>query len=336
MMARKTKIVYNSLLWPLFEKYVTDPLFKFIPWGLPANVITLIGNFCLLLGTLTAYFTHRGTLTWWPLIPVLVYIYLGCDCLDGKQARRTNTSSSLGGFLDHFFDILAMGHMLTMLIFAFDINDPFTVGVMIAVGYLSIFGSYYEQYYTRTMVFESISAFEMMTFSNVLCCLGFFGRGMIRGFLKIEIFFHISILDLAIGFAILVGIISMIKNIHRTGRTGKKRCFLYFPLMAVVVFFSAKFFGVLGTVFIVTLYCGTYVERLMIAYEEEKKEPTLDFMFPLLLGAAFGLNIPGEIVFMAGMAYQIISLVVVFLYGFIPLRDGWVWINPPNRINPPK
>jgi ethanolaminephosphotransferase len=332
----KTKIVYESLLWPRFEKYVSDPLFKFIPWGVPANMMTLIGNLCMFLATLAAYYASRGggggrshPFNYWQLIPLLICIYFIGDLLDGKQARRTGTCSVLGEFLDHFFDILVMGQVLAMLFFAYQMNSPLITGAVICIGYFPLFGSYYEQYYTNTLYFEKISSFESILFSTALCCLGFVDGA--RTFLKQKLFLNLSIIDMAILIAVITAIVLGVRNLLRAGNLGRKRYYVFFPLVVLTLFFSAHYFTAYSIIFIMTFYCGSYVQRFMLAYVKEEKEPAPDFVFPILLGAALFLKLPREMVVPVGIGYQCACMFLVFLSGFVSFKDGWVWINPTRQ-----
>jgi phosphatidylglycerophosphate synthase len=327
-MSDNTKIVYKSLLWPLYEKYISDPLFEFIPWGLPANMITIFGNLCMFLAVLTAYLANRQLFHLWQIIPLLVLIYLTGDLLDGKQARRTNTSSGLGEFLDHFHDILVMGYVISMLMFAFDIRDTLFIAIIIATGYLSMFGSYYEQYYTNTLYFESISSFETIVFATLLCCIGFLGGT--ANLLNREIFFHLSTIKIICILTAIFAFILMLRNLCRSRTRGWKLCFLFFPMVIVTVALSTHYFSMVQIMVIITLYCASYVERLMLAHVKNEKSPVPDFVFPIALTLTYFIKAPDSIVIVASIIYQFVSIVMIFLYGFIPLRSGWIWVNPPK------
>lgn len=49
--------------------------------------------------------------SWWPFAGAALglFIYQSLDAIDGKQARRTNSSSSLGELFDHGCDSVSMG-----------------------------------------------------------------------------------------------------------------------------------------------------------------------------------------------------------------------------------
>jgi phosphatidylserine synthase len=331
-MSKKTKVVDEALLWPRFEKYVSDPLFKLIPWEVPANVLTLIGNFCMFLATLTAYYASRGgkgLFKHWQFIPLLVCVYLICDLLDGKQARRTGTCSALGEFLDHFFDILATGQIPAMFFFAYKMDNPLITGLIVCIGYFPFFGTFYELYYTGTMYFERISGFETIFFSTTLCCLGFVGGA--REFIKQKLFFNLSIMDAAILIAVTTAVVLGIMNLRREGKPQRKCCSVFIPLVALTMAFSLRYFTAYSIAFIMTLYCASYVQRFLLAYLREEREPVPDFVFPVLLGAAFFLKLPHEMVVPAAIVYQCAGVLLVFLSGFTSFKDGWVWINPARQ-----
>lgn len=61
-------------------------------------------RFCVLQAPLWAYL----------LCAVGLFIYQSLDAIDGKQARRTNSSSPLGELFDHGCDSLSTGEHYTL------------------------------------------------------------------------------------------------------------------------------------------------------------------------------------------------------------------------------
>jgi hypothetical protein len=167
--------------------------------------------------------------------------------------------------------------------------------------------------------------------STALCCVGF--SGLFKDILNQElffIFFHISIIKLIILAIMILALVFTLRNFYRARKTGKKRYFVFFLLAAAVVYFSSQFYGALSCMIIAGLYCAAYVERFMLAYVDGKKAPVPDFVFPAALIVVYFANVGSAhaAVYIAGIVYQLVFIVVIFLYGFIPLRGGWVWINP--------
>ena len=101
----------NSLVYIYFCSPLADTLVKFIPHWLAPNVITLAGLVLSLAGYFLVYFYaptfSQPCPSWvWFVLAIFTFAYQTLDNLDGKQARRTNTSSPLGLFVDHGVDAL--------------------------------------------------------------------------------------------------------------------------------------------------------------------------------------------------------------------------------------
>ena len=97
----------DHALTPFWNK-VTE----FFPLWLAPNTITLIGTIGLLVSALT-YLPYDITMTqefnsWCYLFTALaLFGYQTLDACDGKQARRTGSSSPLGQLFDHGCDAIA-------------------------------------------------------------------------------------------------------------------------------------------------------------------------------------------------------------------------------------
>ena len=74
--------------------------------GVHPNTITVIGTFCTLVGGIIYGTGHIRTGGWFLGLTALF------DVLDGTVARRSNTSSTFGAFLDSTLDRLADGFVL--------------------------------------------------------------------------------------------------------------------------------------------------------------------------------------------------------------------------------
>ena len=96
----------NSLMYIYFCSPLADWLVQFFPLWLAPNVITLLGLAVSLLGYLVVQW-HSPSFTepcpsWvWFLAAWCTFTYQTLDNIDGKQARRTDSASPLGLFIDH-------------------------------------------------------------------------------------------------------------------------------------------------------------------------------------------------------------------------------------------
>ena len=94
----------DKVLTPFWNRSV-----ELLPLWMAPNLVTLIGLFVLALNA-AYYLYHDLTMSqhfnpFWYFISALSYFfYQTMDAIDGKQARRTGTSSPLGQLFDHGCD----------------------------------------------------------------------------------------------------------------------------------------------------------------------------------------------------------------------------------------
>ncbi|XP_042452202.1 choline/ethanolaminephosphotransferase 1-like [Zingiber officinale] len=110
------KYKYSGVDHSLVAKYILQPFWTrcvtFFPLWMPPNMITLTGFLFLMLSALLGYIYSPRLDTapprWVHLAHgLLLFLYQTFDAVDGKQARRTNSSSPLGELFDHGCDALA-------------------------------------------------------------------------------------------------------------------------------------------------------------------------------------------------------------------------------------
>ncbi|XP_042392902.1 choline/ethanolaminephosphotransferase 1-like isoform X1 [Zingiber officinale] len=106
---------YSGVDNSLVAKYVLQPFWSrcvaLFPLWMPPNLITLTGLMFLVISTLLGYIYSPRLDTapprWVHLAHgLLLFLYQTFDAVDGKQARRTNSSSPLGELFDHGCDAL--------------------------------------------------------------------------------------------------------------------------------------------------------------------------------------------------------------------------------------
>jgi len=100
-----------SLLDPLMQKY-WNWFVTLVPLWIAPNLITMVGLMVNIVTTLVLVFycpTATEMAPWWTtfLAALGLFIYQTLDAIDGKQARRTKTSSPLGELFDHGCDSLS-------------------------------------------------------------------------------------------------------------------------------------------------------------------------------------------------------------------------------------
>lgn len=89
-----TSYLYDSVLSPFYDRLAAS---LWPDWVHP-NVITLLGAAsCVAANVALNVDNYKAACLYWTL-------YHMCDNMDGKHARRTHQTSSIGGFLDHVVD----------------------------------------------------------------------------------------------------------------------------------------------------------------------------------------------------------------------------------------
>jgi hypothetical protein len=213
-----------------------------------------------------------------------------------------------------------------MMILTFEITDPLTVALLLLISYLAVSGFYFEQYHTHHLFFEKIGSFEAIIVFAVLISLGFIPS--VKQFIMTDLISHISIFDIVLIGMAFGALFTLKRSLDRTGSSAGKGFALFFLLTAATAFLSAALFQPAVIMFVTTAYCGSYIGRLHTAYLLEHPEPPSDFVFPLFLLTAYITGMPLLFVSAISVFYQVFSIIISFMMGFIPLKKYWLWINP--------
>ena len=151
---------YSGIDRSLISRYILTPYWnacvKLFPMWMAPNLITFIG-FLLMLSTLVVLVLHDPHLSnmapSWTYIyySICLWIYSTLDNIDGKQARRTNSSSPLGELFDHGCDSLNATIMAILQAAAFGIGHSHLYFVSL---FFALWGFYlptWEEYHTGTL-----------------------------------------------------------------------------------------------------------------------------------------------------------------------------------------
>lgn len=155
---------YSGVDHSYLAKYVLQPFWSrcvnFFPLWMPPNMITLTGFMFLVTSSLLGYiyspqldsppprwvhFAHG----------LLLFLYQTFDAVDGKQARRTNSSSPLGELFDHGCDALAC----TFEALAFGSTamcGPATFWFWF-ISAVTFYCATWEHYFTNTLILPAIN-----------------------------------------------------------------------------------------------------------------------------------------------------------------------------------
>jgi len=160
------KYKYKSVDTSPLSNYVMHPfwnqLVKVYPLWVPANMLTLVGWILSLLTMLIISYYDPHCLTntsipssVWFLAALFTFWAHQLDGTDGKQARRTNSSSPLGELFDHGLDSSAVWLMVLSNVSCFGIGAHSVVQIdFVFIFYFTLFAfniAHWEKYTTSVM-----------------------------------------------------------------------------------------------------------------------------------------------------------------------------------------
>lgn len=314
-----------SLLTPPFKRWVITPLINFVPWVVPANIITFISNGIVYLSLFLAlnpqWFGNATPL----LIAVGLILYLIGDHLDGMQAKRTGTGSALGEFCDHYLDAFNNGVIMFTMITVFGIeHKPVIVGVIV-VSYWAHMTVFYEQFKTGWLTFESVGSLEGVLLSALLIALAAFPP--IYSLFTYTFYKDYSLIEAMMILSSFGAVITFFKTWKRTPEI-KTGFWLFTFLSAAVGTLAIPFFTGFQLFVLLTLYCSLYIGKIMQGHLIDGVERATDYVTPFSL---LLLYIPGfpyqDYLFGLVTTYLLISIAVLIVRTFSVLKVYWVWLN---------
>lgn len=345
--SNKSKYSYSSTTESFLDAFmgqkIVKPIVNFLPYGLPANIITIISTSLVLFSFLIALQCQNDNYKLWFLIPVFVCIYLIGDCVDGEQARRTKTGSPLGEFLDHFLDTFVSGQLMISLLVVYNVNRPTLIYTVLCIGYITQSIAFWERYQTGHMFFGKFGSTESILTLTLILTLGGFEK--IRNFAalklseidffkthlsqKLSFIYGFSIIEIVFIILVICAIGNIIWTIFRAKRISI-RFFLFMLFMGFVTFEMIHINDMLDcfSLFIIALYAIGYVQSLLYAIVSKKKDPVPDFLFPTALLVLYFMNVQipnlSKILFVY-VSVEVVIKAFIFIY---KNRKYWVWKNP--------
>ena len=243
----------SSISYKYFMSPLCDYLVNFFPKWLAPNVITVSGFFLnLLYFLITGYYTRfkGGFIPPWACFfsAFCYFLYMVLDNIDGKQARRTKSSSPLGLLVDHgtdacttFFITCGLGAILALE----SIYQYILLWIMIIVPF---YLNNWEEYITGVMSLPIINGINEGTFVIVFleCLTGCIGQDYLNKreyiILGRHILFNTFISSLACGAGIFFGIVSILKIRQLESKSKKINALIdVFPFL----YFLSSFFCII-------------------------------------------------------------------------------------------
>ncbi|XP_020261756.1 choline/ethanolaminephosphotransferase 1-like isoform X2 [Asparagus officinalis] len=233
---------YSGVDHSLVSRYIMQPFWtRFVtvfPLWMAPNMITLIGFVFLVLSALLGYFYSPRLDTvpprWVHLAHgLLLFMYQTFDAVDGKQARRTNSTSPLGELFDHGCD--ALGCAFIFLAFGSTAMTGRTTFWYWVIAAIPFYFATWEYFFTKILILPIVNGPTEGLMLIYLChFLTFFvgSEWWAQDFRKSvpllswvpfsgELPFHDAVLFLMAIFGILPTIAYNICNVHKVVQARK-------------------------------------------------------------------------------------------------------------------
>ncbi|XP_031569116.1 choline/ethanolaminephosphotransferase 1-like [Actinia tenebrosa] len=171
----------STVLDPFFQIYWRW-LVEQIPLWVAPNLLTVLG---LIANVITSFILMyycpqaKGTAPCWAFLTCAVglFIYQSLDAIDGKQARRTNSSSPLGELMDHGCDTISM--VVLSLAFCISVELGHNPQWMFFICFFAVFLFYcahWQAYVSGVIKFGRIDVTELQVSAMIIFLLtGIFG-----------------------------------------------------------------------------------------------------------------------------------------------------------------
>jgi len=146
----------KSIMYNYFFSPLCNWLVEFLPSWLAPNVLTMFGLFCNYAAFfLSIYYINdfKGEAPSWVYLTcaILLFLYILADNSDGKQARRTGSSSPLGELIDHGCDSQTIIVGAIALCSAIQ-TGPFSPVIVSFVGILAFYLAHWEEHFNHALI----------------------------------------------------------------------------------------------------------------------------------------------------------------------------------------
>jgi len=307
-------------------------LIEYIPRWIAPNVLTLLGLLSMVCAFLTLYqycpdgfgyapsWVYAAEAFW-------IFLYQALDNLDGKQARRTGSSSALGELFDHGADAFTVG------IFAFVLGTSFQFGPVLtfAFGILlmaTFFLAHWESHFTGVLLLRTLAnpVETQCLLMAILLGTAYFGPQVWVSLISLPVFGPVQLNSLWFGLMVLSFLANLYDNVTTTTQNLRSRsvdtqqafaAFAPFAIFAGVALFWAETSGLLlfeyTTLFVGTIglvFAHLQIRLILSGILKEHWHTYYSCVTPLVAGLAYSsLARMG----MAPIASEYAVLVAVFL-----------------------
>jgi phosphatidylglycerophosphate synthase len=319
--------VDESVLLPILKKHVFIPLHRWIPYGVPANYLTLVS--IVMMWGIFLYFTTLELPSPAEIGAAVLVItaYVIFDHFDGLQAKLTQTSSPLGEWLDHFSDVFN-GAIVVYLGFKclhLPLDGLFLV--LTWLNFVAFAATYVEQRVRRELYFGKIGSLEgvVLMIAVLALCVPESGRALWHLELGWPIY-QFLLASFALGcFGTVITCLQRMRALPRE--------FLVFSIGGSLLVLLGIYLE-LSTSWLfcaITIFSSEFILRNMQQHLTSQESVTVDLVVFGLLAGLVGFHwlswnpIPLLMLFSLGLG---LSMLLRCRRLLTLWRPYWVWWNP--------
>jgi phosphatidylglycerophosphate synthase len=189
MSETQCKLHTNSYLDDLLNFLIWEPFLRILPVWVAPNLLSLLGSAVIVASALytisfnSSAFTEDPPLWIWPVAASSVFLFEMVDSLDGKQARRTNSTTPLGQFFDYgspytgldtCFNINAVW---ILLVHALHLHQSFYAPLLLILLHLPSYLASWEEYHCGVLRLtqHNLGATEFLLAVKAILLVTYFG-----------------------------------------------------------------------------------------------------------------------------------------------------------------
>jgi len=318
----------ESILLPFLKKYVFSVLHRYIPYGVPANYLTLVS--IIVIWSCFLYLIGVDTPDDTDIIIVFfaITIYVIFDHFDGLQAKKTGTGSPLGEILDHYSDVFNGSIILYLFFRILQIELGWIFYLVIWANLVAFTVTYLEQSIRKELYFGKMGSLE-----GILLILFILGSLMTSHgkyfWLKNKLF------DIPLHFLLVIGLIlgvifTVTGSIRRLQHIPKS--FIHYFITGASLCFICFYYQINWYIsfLVINVYSAEFILKSMkfhLLHADIPKPDLIVYMLFLFLIFQHIFEYEIQIVFIV-YGLSVTTKIVWEIYQiFYELRSYWIWWN---------
>ena len=318
----------ESILLPFLKKYVFSVLHRYIPYGVPANYLTLVS--IIVIWSCFLYLIGVDTPDDTDIIIVFfaITIYVIFDHFDGLQAKKTGTGSPLGEILDHYSDVFNGSIILYLFFRILQIELGWIFYLVIWANLVAFTVTYLEQSIRKELYFGKMGSLEGILL--ILLILGSLMTSHGKYFwLKNKLF------DIPLHFLLVIGLIlgvifTVTGSIRRLQHIPKS--FIHYFITGASLCFICFYYQINWYIsfLVINVYSAEFILKSMkfhLLHADIPKPDLIVYMLFLFLIFQHIFEYEIQIVFIV-YGLSVTTKIVWEIYQiFYELRSYWIWWN---------